>query len=139
MASSSLLAENGARVTIFDIAAKHRKPRQSGRIIVTTSMAAFDIEAGIGAAYMAAKAGAAHLMRNAAPELAKYNIWSRRSRPAVHHQYRRRLDEGESGAGRVASTEEMKGLACSWPRPAHRPGRFMAAIPIRRDNSGSWS
>ena len=64
---------NGVFATI-KAAARHMKPRQSGRIVVTTSMAAFEIEAGIGAAYMAAKAGAAHLMRNAALELAKYQI-----------------------------------------------------------------
>jgi NAD(P)-dependent dehydrogenase (short-subunit alcohol dehydrogenase family) len=55
-------------------AARHMKPRKSGRIIVTTSMAATHIEAAIGSAYMAAKAGAAHFMRSAALELAAYNI-----------------------------------------------------------------
>ena len=55
-------------------AARHMKPRKSGRIIVTTSLAALKCEAAIGAAYMAAKAGAAHLMQNVALELAAYNI-----------------------------------------------------------------
>src|SRR6202789_4277652 len=55
-------------------AARHMKPRKSGRIIVTTSMAATHIEPAIGSAYMAAKAGAAHFMRAAALELAGYNI-----------------------------------------------------------------
>ena len=55
-------------------AARHMKPRKSGRIIITTSLAALKSEAVIGAAYMAAKAGAAHLMRNVALELATYNI-----------------------------------------------------------------
>jgi NAD(P)-dependent dehydrogenase (short-subunit alcohol dehydrogenase family) len=55
-------------------AARHMKPRQSGRIIVTTSMAATHVEPAIGSAYMAAKAGAAHFMRSAALELAAYNI-----------------------------------------------------------------
>ena len=55
-------------------AARHMKPRKSGRIIVTTSMAATHIEPAIGSAYMAAKAGAAHFMRAAALELAAYNI-----------------------------------------------------------------
>jgi NAD(P)-dependent dehydrogenase (short-subunit alcohol dehydrogenase family) len=55
-------------------AARHMKPRQSGRIIVTTSMAATHVEPAIGSAYMAAKAGAAHFMRCAALELAAYNI-----------------------------------------------------------------
>ncbi len=55
-------------------AARHMKPRKSGRIIITTSLAALKSEAVIGAAYMAAKAGAAHLMHNVALELAAYNI-----------------------------------------------------------------
>ena len=55
-------------------AARHMKPRKSGRIIVTTSMAATHVEPAIGSAYMAAKAGAAHFMRSAALELAAYNI-----------------------------------------------------------------
>jgi NAD(P)-dependent dehydrogenase (short-subunit alcohol dehydrogenase family) len=55
-------------------AARHMRPRGSGRIIVTTSLAALKNEAVIGSAYMAAKAGAAHLMRNAALELAADGI-----------------------------------------------------------------
>jgi NAD(P)-dependent dehydrogenase (short-subunit alcohol dehydrogenase family) len=55
-------------------AARHMRPRKSGRLIVTTSLAALKCEAVVGAAYMAAKAGAAHLMRNIALELAADNI-----------------------------------------------------------------
>lgn len=55
-------------------AARHMKPRNAGRIIITTSMAATHIEPAIGSAYMAAKAGAAHFMRAVALELAAYNI-----------------------------------------------------------------
>jgi NAD(P)-dependent dehydrogenase (short-subunit alcohol dehydrogenase family) len=55
-------------------AARHLKPRKSGRIIITTSMASTHVEPAIGSAYMAAKAGAAHFMRCAALELAAYNI-----------------------------------------------------------------
>ncbi len=50
------------------------KAQRSGRIIVTTSLASKRLEPAIGAAYMAAKAGAAHFMRCAALELAAYNI-----------------------------------------------------------------
>ena len=39
-------------------ATRHMRPRGSGRIIVTTSMAATHVEPAIGAAYMTAKAGA---------------------------------------------------------------------------------
>jgi NAD(P)-dependent dehydrogenase (short-subunit alcohol dehydrogenase family) len=55
-------------------AARHMKPRKSGRLVITTSLAATHIEPAIGSAYMAAKAGAAHFMRSAALELAAYNI-----------------------------------------------------------------
>ncbi len=64
---------NGVFATLR-AAARHMKPRRSGRIIVTTSLAAVKCEGVIGAAYMAAKAGAAHLVENVALELAAYNI-----------------------------------------------------------------
>jgi len=54
--------------------ARLMRPQRSGRMIVTTSVAAYKCEPAIGAAYMAAKAGAAHLMRSVALELAADNI-----------------------------------------------------------------
>ena len=64
---------NGVFATIR-AAARHMRPRKFGRIIVTTSAAATQVGAGLGAAYMVAKAGAAHLMRNTALELAADGI-----------------------------------------------------------------
>ena len=55
-------------------AARHMRPRRFGRIIVTTSLAATRVEPAIGAAYMAAKAGARHLMHSIALELAADGI-----------------------------------------------------------------
>lgn len=55
-------------------AARIMKPQRAGRLIVTTSVAAYQCEPAIGAAYMAAKAGASHLMHCVALELAAYNI-----------------------------------------------------------------
>jgi NAD(P)-dependent dehydrogenase (short-subunit alcohol dehydrogenase family) len=55
-------------------AARHMRPRRFGRIVVTTSLAATKTEPAIGAAYMAAKAGARHLMHMLALELAAYGI-----------------------------------------------------------------
>lgn len=55
-------------------AARHMRPQNNGRIIVTSSLAALKSEAVIGAAYMAAKAGVAHLTRNVALELGANNI-----------------------------------------------------------------
>ncbi|MCC7462790.1 MAG: SDR family oxidoreductase [Gammaproteobacteria bacterium] len=64
---------NGVFATLR-AATRHMKPQRRGRLIVTTSLAASKCEAAIGAAYMAAKAGAAHLVENVALELAAYNI-----------------------------------------------------------------
>jgi NAD(P)-dependent dehydrogenase (short-subunit alcohol dehydrogenase family) len=55
-------------------AARHMRPRGFGRIIVTTSLAANKVEPAIGAAYMAAKAGAKHLTHCLALELAADGI-----------------------------------------------------------------
>ena len=64
---------NGVFATLR-AAARLMKPQRAGRLIVTTSVAAYQCEPAIGAAYMAAKAGAAHLMRCVALELAAFNI-----------------------------------------------------------------
>jgi NAD(P)-dependent dehydrogenase (short-subunit alcohol dehydrogenase family) len=55
-------------------AAKHMKAGQGGRIIVTSSISATKTESMVGAPYVAAKASAAQLVRQAALELAEYNI-----------------------------------------------------------------
>ena len=55
-------------------AARHMRPRRFGRIILTTSLAATKTEPAIGSAYMAAKAGARHLMHMLALELAADGI-----------------------------------------------------------------
>lgn len=54
--------------------ARLMRPQCSGRMIVTTSVAGYQCEPAIGAAYMTAKAGAAHLMRSVALEMAAYQI-----------------------------------------------------------------
>ena len=64
---------NGIFATVR-AATRHMRPRRSGRIIVTTSLAATMVEGAIGSAYLAAKAGARHFMHAAALELAAYGI-----------------------------------------------------------------
>jgi NAD(P)-dependent dehydrogenase (short-subunit alcohol dehydrogenase family) len=64
---------NGVFATVR-AAARLMKTQRAGRIIVTTSLATSRIEPAIGAAYMAAKAGASQFMRTMALELAAYNI-----------------------------------------------------------------
>ena len=114
--------------TTVKAAARHMKPRKSGRIIITTSVAAIRNEVGIGAAYMAAKAGAAHFMRNAALELAAYNITVNAiapgpivtnigngslKNPAVQAAFCRMVP-----LGRVGNPEELKALALYLASPA---------------------
>jgi len=64
---------NGVFATLRS-GARIMRPQRSGRMIITTSVAAYRCGPLIGAAYMVAKAGAAHLMRQIALELAAYNI-----------------------------------------------------------------
>jgi NAD(P)-dependent dehydrogenase (short-subunit alcohol dehydrogenase family) len=118
---------NGVFATIR-AAARHMKPRNSGRIVVTTSMAALAIEAGIGASYMAAKAGAAHLMRNAALELAKYQITVNAIAPGwfvtnIGGGWMTKKEVQDEVAQwvplrRVGKTEDLKGLALFLASPA---------------------
>ena len=118
---------NGVFATVR-AAARHMKPRKSGRIIVTTSVAAYQCEPAIGSAYMAAKAGAVHFMHNAALELAGYNITvnaiapgffvtniggGHAKNPAVQAAVARTLP-----MRRVGFPEDIKGLALFLASPA---------------------
>jgi NAD(P)-dependent dehydrogenase (short-subunit alcohol dehydrogenase family) len=109
-------------------AARHMKPQRSGRIIVTTSLAAVKNEAVVGSAYMAAKAGAAHLMRNVALELAAYNITCNAIAPGFFitnigggHAHNPDLQKAVSAAvpmHRVGFPKDMAGLALFLASPA---------------------
>ena len=118
---------NGVFATIR-AAARHMKPRKSGRIIVTTSLAAIVPESAVGAAYMAAKAGAAHLMHNVALELAAYNITVNAIAPGFFvtnigggHAHNPALQEAVSKSvpmHRVGFPKDMHGLALFLSSPA---------------------
>jgi len=109
-------------------AARHMKPRRSGRIIVTTSLAALKCEAAIGAAYMAAKAGCAHLVHNVALELAAYRITVNAIAPGFFitnigggHAKNPAVQEAVSKVvpmHRVGFPEDIKGLALFLASPA---------------------
>jgi NAD(P)-dependent dehydrogenase (short-subunit alcohol dehydrogenase family) len=123
--------------TTIKAAARHMKKRNSGRIIVTTSVAGLLIESGVGAAYMAAKAGAAHYMRVAAQELARYNILVNAIAPGPFitnigggHAHKQEVQAAFAHTiplGRMASVEEIKGLALYLASPA---SSFMTGTQI---------
>lgn len=109
-------------------AAARRMKARGGRIIVTTSIAAVRTEIFVGAPYVAAKAGAAQLVRQAALELARYNITvnaiapgpfvtnisgGRLRDPAVRAPFER-----FSPMRRLGEPDDIKGLALFLASPA---------------------
>jgi NAD(P)-dependent dehydrogenase (short-subunit alcohol dehydrogenase family) len=105
-----------------------KKNAKGGRIIVTTSVAAIRGEAIVGMPYMPAKAGAAHLVRQAALELAKYNILVNAIAPGpfvtnIAGGHMRNPTTVAAFARfvplhRIASTDEIQGLALFLASPA---------------------
>ena len=93
-------------------AARLMRPQRSGRMIVTTSVAAYQCEPAIGAAYMTAKAGAAHLMRSVALELAADNITVNAIAPGFF------ATNIGGGHAKTASVQEAMGKLI----PMHRVG-----------------
>jgi NAD(P)-dependent dehydrogenase (short-subunit alcohol dehydrogenase family) len=99
------------------------KAHGGGSIVATTSIAGLRPSAVVGTPYMVAKAGAAHLVRQAALELAAYGIRvnaiapgpfaTRITSPGLHALWSQALP-----VGRVASTDEIKGLALFLASPA---------------------
>ena len=99
------------------------KAQGGGSIIVTTSIAGLRPSAVVGTPYMVAKAGAAHLARQAALELARYGIRvnaiapgpfaTRITSPGLHAIWAKALP-----LRRIASTDEIKGLALFLASPA---------------------
>jgi NAD(P)-dependent dehydrogenase (short-subunit alcohol dehydrogenase family) len=108
--------------------ARLMRPQRSGRMIVTTSVAAYQCEPAIGAAYMTAKAGAAHLMRMVALELAAHQITVNAIAPGFFatnigggHARQPAIQAAMSKAipmHRVGLPEDMKGLALFLSSPA---------------------
>lgn len=120
-------------------AARHMKEK-GGRIIVTTSISALRTEVYVGSPYVAAKAGAAQLVRQAAHELARYNITvnaiapgpfvtnisgGRLQDPAVRAPFER-----FSPMHRLGQPDDIKGLALFLASPA---ARFITGAQITID------
>lgn len=109
-------------------AATHMKPRKYGRIIVTSSIAGLRSEVICGYAYVATKAAVANLVRHAAVELAPYNICVNAIAPGtfltniaggkLRDPDIARQTASLSPMNRLASTDEMQGLALLLASPA---------------------
>lgn len=125
-------------------AARHMRPRNSGRIIVTTSLAGSRVEPAIGSAYMATKAAAAHIMRTVALELAAFNITVNAIAPGFFstnigggHSKTEPVRESMSKVlpmHRVGDTDDIKGLALFLSAPA---SSYITGQEIIID--GGWS
>jgi NAD(P)-dependent dehydrogenase (short-subunit alcohol dehydrogenase family) len=125
-------------------AARHMRPRGKGSIIVTTSVAAVKTENFVGSAYVAAKAGAAHLVRQVALEFARYNIrvnaiapgsvvtgigGGRMADPEVRARYAK-----ANPLHRMASPDELMGLALYLASPA---SSYVTGAQLVIDGGGS--
>jgi NAD(P)-dependent dehydrogenase (short-subunit alcohol dehydrogenase family) len=107
--------------TTLQCAVRHMRKARSGHIIVTTSNAALINEPIVGTPYMAAKAAAAHLVRQAALELARFNICVNAIAPGafvtniangrLQNAADRKAFEDRSPMHRIAETSDIKGLA----------------------------
>ena len=110
------------------LSARHMKQTGGGRIIATSSIAAIYNDGIVGTPYMPAKAGVAHLVRQAAMELGRYNILVNAIAPGpfitniaggrMQYAADRKAFEIWSVLGRVADTSEIKGLALYLASPA---------------------
>jgi NAD(P)-dependent dehydrogenase (short-subunit alcohol dehydrogenase family) len=118
-------------------AARHMKPRGSGRIVVTASTAGFGTDPMVGYSYSATKAAVIVIVRQAALELARHGVHVNAIAPGPF-----RTNIGGDAApippeawndivalGRMADPEELKGVALLLASPA---SSFMtgAVVPV---------
>ena len=125
-------------------AARHMKPRRKGRVIVTSSIAGIRSESLSGYAYVTSKAAVNNLVRQAAVELAPFNVLINAIAPGPFatgiNGGRLRLPESQERMrtyiplGRVANPEEIKGLALLL---ASRASSYMTGAVIPVDGGAS--
>jgi NAD(P)-dependent dehydrogenase (short-subunit alcohol dehydrogenase family) len=118
---------NGIFATVR-AATRHMRPRRSGRIIITTSLAATTVEGAIGSAYLAAKAGARHFMHAVALELAAYGITANAIAPGffvtniggghAHNPEVQAVMSKDIPMHRVGRPDDIKALALFLASPA---------------------
>ena len=120
------------------------RTQRSGSIIVTTSVAALKTENFVCTAYLTAKAGAAHLVRQVALELARYNIRVNSMAPGsfltgigggrmADPQVQKRF-AAANPLGRMATPDEIKGLALFLASPA---SSYVTGAQLAIDGGGS--
>ena len=112
----------GAFATMQE-AARHMKRVRAGRIIVTASVAAHKTSPMVGTPYLATKAALAHVVRQAALELASYNVLVNAILPGpfLTDMTTPEIEEGFRRASpmkRAAALNEMQGLALFLASPA---------------------
>jgi NAD(P)-dependent dehydrogenase (short-subunit alcohol dehydrogenase family) len=117
----------GVFITIQE-AARHMKPRRSGRIILTSSVTAIATSPMTGISYTTAKGGVARMLRSAAMELVNYGILVNAIAPGViatqigGGMLLNPEVQARSGKtipiGRFGQPEELKGLALFLASPA---------------------
>jgi NAD(P)-dependent dehydrogenase (short-subunit alcohol dehydrogenase family) len=120
------------------------RAQKSGSIIVTTSVAALKAENFVCTAYLAAKAGAAHLVRQVALELARYNVrvnaiapgafltgiaGGRMADPVVQKRF-----AAANPVGRMAVPDDIQGLALFLASPA---SSYVTGAQLTIDGGGS--
>jgi len=125
-------------------ATRHMKPRRKGRMIVTSSIAGIRSESLSGYAYVTSKAAVNNLVRQAAVELAPFNVLINAIAPGPFatgiNGGRLRLPESQERMrtyiplGRVANPEEIKGLALLL---ASRASSYMTGAVIPVDGGAS--
>ena len=130
---------SGVFVTM-QAAAAHMKKQRSGRIVAVASVAGLKSEVMCGYAYTATKAAVVNLVRQAAMELAPYNVMVNGIAPGpfrtniANGRIRQPEVEAEFASmvplGRIASPQELKGLALLLASPA---SSFMTGTTIPID------
>jgi NAD(P)-dependent dehydrogenase (short-subunit alcohol dehydrogenase family) len=129
-----------AQLNTMKFAAPHMKAQGGGRIVATASVAGLRSERMVAYAYAATKAALINVVRHAAMELAPHNVLVNAIAPGpfatniAGGRMRREPEIARQFAalvplGRVAATDEIKGLALLLASPA---GSFItgAVIPI---------